>query len=85
MTVHDVVVIGKLGRNRVHEVPSLLEYLSRYSVIFDPPVLTGAVHVTASWALPLTATTDVGLPGTVGLVTRRKPVDLSSLEPFKTF
>jgi len=28
-------------------------------------VLAGATHVTASWALPLVATTDVGLPGTV--------------------
>ena len=34
-------------------------------MIFDPPVLAGAVHVTASWALPLVATTDVGLLGTV--------------------
>ena len=34
-------------------------------MIGEPPVLAGAVHVTASWALPLTATTDVGLPGTV--------------------
>ncbi len=34
-------------------------------MIADQPVLVGAVHVTASWALPLTATTDVGLPGTV--------------------
>ena len=34
-------------------------------MIGDPPVLTGAVHVTASWPLPLAATTDVGLPGTV--------------------
>ena len=28
-------------------------------------MLAGAVHVTASWVLPLVATTDVGLPGTV--------------------
>ena len=34
-------------------------------MIGDPPVLAGAVHVTASWALPLVATTDVGAPGTV--------------------
>ena len=34
-------------------------------MIAEPPVLLGAVHVTVSWALPLTATTDVGLPGTV--------------------
>jgi len=33
-------------------------------VIADPPVLTAATHVTVSWALPLAATTDVGLPGT---------------------
>ena len=34
-------------------------------MIGDPPVLAGAVHVTANWVLPLAATTDVGLPGTV--------------------
>ena len=34
-------------------------------MIFDPPLLAGAVHVTASWALPLVATTDVGASGTV--------------------
>ena len=34
-------------------------------MIGDPPVLAGATHVTASWALPLTATTDVGALGTV--------------------
>ncbi len=41
-------------------------------MIGDPPVLAGAVHVTASWALPLTATTDVGLLGTVD----RIPIEL---------
>ncbi len=34
-------------------------------MIGDLPVLAGAVYVTASWALPLTATTDVGELGTV--------------------
>ena len=34
-------------------------------MIADPPVLAGAVHVTTSCVLPLTATTAVGLPGTV--------------------
>jgi len=34
-------------------------------MIGEPPVLAGAVHVTARLALPLTATTAVGLPGTV--------------------
>jgi len=34
-------------------------------VIGDPPVLAGATHVTASWALPGTATTAVGALGTV--------------------
>ena len=43
----------------------MLEYFTTYLVITDPPVLAGIVHVTASWALPLVATTDVGLSGTV--------------------
>ena len=34
-------------------------------MIGEPPVFVGATHVTASWALPLTATTDVGLLETV--------------------
>ncbi len=34
-------------------------------MIAEPPVLAGAAHVTARLALRLTATTDVGLPGTV--------------------
>ena len=34
-------------------------------MIFDPPVLVGADHVTASWALPLTATTAEGHSDTV--------------------
>ena len=33
-------------------------------MIAEPPVLAGAAHVTARLALPLTATTDVGLLGT---------------------
>ena len=33
-------------------------------MIAEPPVFAGAVHVTASWVLPLVATTDVGLLGT---------------------
>ena len=38
-------------------------------MIGDRPVLAGAVHVTARLALPRTATTDVGLPGTAAGVT----------------
>ena len=34
-------------------------------MIFEPPLLAGATHVTPRLALPLVATTDVGLPGTV--------------------
>ena len=34
-------------------------------MIDEPPVLAGATHVTARLVLPLTATTDVGLLGTV--------------------
>ena len=34
-------------------------------MIAEPPVLAGATHVTARLVLPLVATTDVGLPGTV--------------------
>ena len=67
VTVHEVAVIGELGIYRVHDpaTPPLLEYFTRYSVIAEPPLLAGATHVTASWVLPLTATTDVGLLGTV--------------------
>ncbi len=67
VTVHEVAVIGEPVLYRVHDpaTPLLLEYFTRYSVIFDPPVLAGAVHVTATWVLPRTATTAVGLPGTV--------------------
>ena len=57
--------------NVVHVEPLLLEYFTRYSVIAEPPVLTGATHVTASWVLPRTATTAVGLPGT----TARIPIE----------
>ena len=31
----------------------------------DPPLLVGAVHVTARLPPPLVATTDVGMPGTL--------------------
>ncbi len=67
VTVHEVAVIGEPGLYRVHEpaAPLLLEYFTRYSVIFEPPLLAGATHVTPRLALPLVATTDVGLPGTV--------------------
>ena len=41
-------------------------------MIGEPPVLAGATHVTASWVLPLTATTDVGALGTVA----RIPIEL---------
>ena len=37
-------------------------------MIADPPVMAGAVHVTARLALPLTATTDVGLLGTTAKI-----------------
>ena len=33
-------------------------------MIGEPPLLAGANHVTASWALPLTTPTDVGALGT---------------------
>ena len=68
VTVHAVAVIGELGLYRVHDpaTPLLLEYFTRYSVIAEPPVFAGAVHETARPALPLVATTDVGLPVTVG-------------------
>jgi len=65
--VHAVTVIGEPDIYRVHAPPTLplLEYFTRKSVIFDPPVLAGGDHVTASWVLPLTAATDVGALGTV--------------------
>ena len=69
VTVHEEAVIGRLGdgTNCVHDPrpPPMLEYFTTYLVITDPPVLAEATHVTASWALPLVATTDVGLSGTV--------------------
>ena len=65
VTVHEVAVIGELGLYRVHEAPLLLEYFTIYSMIFEPPSLAGATHVTPRLALPLVATTDVGLSGTV--------------------
>ena len=34
-------------------------------MIFEPPSLAGATHVTPRLVLPLVATTDVGLSGTV--------------------
>jgi len=64
VTVHAVAVIGKPGLYRVQLAPLLLEYFTRYSVIAEPPVFAGAVHETARPALPLVATTDVGLSGT---------------------
>ncbi len=39
-------------------------------MIGEPPVMAGAVHVTARLVLPRTATTAVGLPGT----TARMPI-----------
>ncbi len=70
VTVHEVAVIGELGLNRVHDpaTPLLLEYFNRYSVIAEPPVLAGAAHVTSSCVLRLTATTAVGLVGTVARI-----------------
>ena len=69
VTVHEEAVMSRLGdgTNCVHDPrpPPLLEYFTTYLVIADPPVLAGIAHVTASWALPLVATTDVGLSGTV--------------------
>ena len=49
-------------------------------MIGDPPVLAGATHVTASWALPLTATTAVGMPGTVAGVAGAEEAD-ARLDP----
>jgi hypothetical protein len=57
----------------------LLEYLTRYSVIGDPPVLAGATHVTASWASPLTATTAVGALGTAASVAGVAGADLTDV------
>ena len=65
VTVHEVAVIGELGLYRVHEAPLLLEYFTIYWMIFEPPLLAGATHVTPRLVLPLVATTDVGLSGTV--------------------
>ena len=67
VTVHEVAVIGEFGLYRVHDpaAPLFLEYFTIYSMIFEPPLLAGATHVTPRLALPLVATTDVGLPGTV--------------------
>jgi hypothetical protein len=79
VTEQERAVIGSLGdgKYRVHDpaTPPLLEYFTRYSVIGDPPLLAGATHVTANWALPLTATTDVGAPGTVAGVTGAELTD----------
>ena len=36
-----------------------------YHVIAEPPLLTGAVNVTAAWAFPAVAVPIVGAPGTV--------------------
>ena len=68
--MHEVAVIGEPVLNRFHDpaTPLLLETFTRYSVIFEPPVLAGAVHVTASWLLPLVATTDVGALGTTARI-----------------
>jgi hypothetical protein len=38
-------------------------------VIGEPPLITGAVHVTVAWALPAVAETPVGALGTVAGVT----------------
>ena len=67
VTVHEVAVIGEPGLYRFHDpaAPLLLEYFTRYSMIFGPPLLAGATHVTPRLALALVATTDVGLSGTV--------------------
>ena len=72
LTVHEVAVIGEPVLYRVHDpaTPLLLEYFTRYSVIAELPVLAGATQVTASWALPLMVTTDVGALGT----TARMPI-----------
>ena len=67
VTVHGDAAMTVVLPHRVHDpaTPPLLEYFTRYWVIADPPVFAGAVHETARLALPLTATTAVGLPGTV--------------------
>ena len=66
--VYEVAVIRGAedgGIDLCHVSPLLLEYLMIYSAIAEPPVFAGAVHVTARLALPLVATTAVGLLGTV--------------------
>ena len=68
VTVHEVAVIGELGLYRVHAAPLLLEYFTIYWMIFEPPSLAGATHVTPRLVLPLVATTDVGLSGTVAML-----------------
>ena len=69
VTVHEVAVMTVVLPHRVHDpaTPLLLEYFTRYSVIFKPPLLAGATHITPRLALPLMATTDVGLLGTVAV------------------
>jgi len=66
VTVHGDAVMTVVLPHRFHDpaTPLLLEYFTKYSVIAEPPVLAGTTHVTASWVLPLVATTDVGLLGT---------------------
>ena len=67
VTVHGDAAMTVVLPHRVHDpaTPLLLEYFTTYSVITEPPVLTGTPHVTPRLALPLVATTDVGLLGTV--------------------
>ena len=67
VTVHEVAVMTVVLPHRIHVAPLSLEYFTKDSVIGDPPLLAGAAHVTPRLALPLVATTDVGLPGNPGL------------------
>ena len=70
--MHEEAVMSSLGdgTNCVHDprAPPLLEYFTTYLAIAEPPSLTGATHVTASWVLPLVASTDVGLLGTTAKI-----------------
>ena len=73
--MHEEAVMSSLGdgTNCVHDprAPPLLEYFTTYLAIAELPGLAGIVHVTARLALPLVATTDVGLLGT----TARIPIE----------
>ena len=48
-----------------HETPPLVECLTEYPVIAEPPFDAGAVQDNATWELPDVPETLVGAPGTV--------------------